>query len=483
MRISKVYLVGAGPGDAKLMTIKGLEAIQKADVILYDRLVNPSLLDFSSSSCEKIYCGKLPDRHHLKQDEINKLLVEKALEGKTVVRLKGGDPGVFGRVGEEAEELANHEIPFEIIPGITSGIAAPLYAGIPVTHREYGESFAIVTAHDKSNDGEGKINWEGLAKGIDTIAFYMGIANLQTICEKLIHYGKSENTPVILIQWGTYGRQKTVEGTLSSITTNAKKAQLTNPAITLVGNIISLRSKLKWFENKPLFGRQILLARTGILSSELATDLINQGSDVIEFPKWKKSTLTVDEVILQKIGDYEHILFTSPECVEDFFEALFQSGRDIREITGAIFGASVKSVNALRKKGLNAELTGESSLSSGKLLTVKCEHRMGVQERLERELEGDVYITSTIQLDKDYLPIYERMFQEASIDSVIFPSSKSVSCFIAGLKENLYNHQEFLQNKKVFCMGDKTRDALQANGISDTVISKQATRSSLLDSL
>lgn len=210
------------------------------------------------------------------------------MEGKTVVRLKGGDPGVFGRVGEEADALSKNGIIFEIIPGISSGMAAPLYAGIPVTHREFGETFAVVTAHDKSKEGKPSLDWQGLASGIDTIAFYMGIANLSYICKNLIQFGKPATTPVILIQWGTFGRQKTLEGTLETIAEKADEVKFTNPAITLVGNIISLRDKMNWFEKKPLFGRQILLARTGVTQSEMAKELADQGADVYEFPKWKK---------------------------------------------------------------------------------------------------------------------------------------------------------------------------------------------------
>src|SRR6476620_435269 len=217
MSKGKVFLVGAGPGDIGLITVKGLEVIKQADVILYDRLANPKLLDFASVDCELIYCGKLPDRHTLRQDGINHLLVEKALEGKRVVRLKGGDPGIFGRVGEEAEALANEQIQYEIVPGISSGIAAPLYAGIPVTHRQFGETFAVVTAHDQSKEGKPVLDWKALASGIDTIAFYMGVANLPYICENLMANGKSPDTPVILIQWGTFSRQKMLEGTLATI--------------------------------------------------------------------------------------------------------------------------------------------------------------------------------------------------------------------------------------------------------------------------
>jgi uroporphyrin-III C-methyltransferase len=248
MTKGKVYLVGAGPGDPKLITVYGMECIQKADVILYDRLANKALLQYAKDDTELIFCGKLPGKHQLIQDQIHELLVEKASEGKTVVRLKGGDPCVFGRVGEEAEVLAEHGIKYEIVPGITSGIAAPAYAGIPVTHRDHASSFAIVTAHGRAEKGEDHLNWSALAQGIDTIAFYMGVGNLSHICSKLIEHGKNPHTPVAIIQWGTMEKQKTVTGDLTTIEEEAANAQITHPAIILVGEVVGLRSKIKWFE-------------------------------------------------------------------------------------------------------------------------------------------------------------------------------------------------------------------------------------------
>lgn len=245
----KVYLVGAGPGDPKLLTIRGMECIKEADVILYDRLVNKQLLDFARQDCELMYCGKLPGKHALIQEHINELLVEKALAGKIVTRLKGGDPCVFGRVGEEAEALAANRIHFEIVPGISSGIAAPAYAGIPVTHRDYASSFAIVTAHGRAEKDQDHIHWQALAEGIDTIAFYMGIGNLNHICSQLIHYGRQPSTPVAIIHWGTLPIQKTIVGTLENIEEICLAEQIDNPSIILVGEVVQLREKIQWFEN------------------------------------------------------------------------------------------------------------------------------------------------------------------------------------------------------------------------------------------
>ena len=248
-RTGKVYLVGAGPGDPKLITVKGMEALRVADAVVYDRLANPALLAYAPEQAERIYCGKLPDNHTMRQEAINRLLVQKALAGLTVVRLKGGDPCVFGRAGEEAEHLAGHGIPFEIVPGVTAGIAAPAYAGIPVTHRDYGSSFAVVTGHlREENPEQAGEKWHALAQGIDTVAFYMGIGNLPIICRQLIAHGRDPQTPVAVISWGTTIRQAVVTGTLDDIEQKvAKNRDITNPAIILAGDVVRLRDKINWF--------------------------------------------------------------------------------------------------------------------------------------------------------------------------------------------------------------------------------------------
>ncbi|MGD6962553.1 uroporphyrinogen-III C-methyltransferase [Fictibacillus phosphorivorans] len=245
--MGKVYLVGAGPGDPGLITVKGLRCIQEADVILYDRLVNKELLSYAKTDCDLIYCGKLPNYHFMKQETINSFLVKHAQKGKVVTRLKGGDPFVFGRGGEEAETLAKSRIPFEVIPGITSGIAAPAYAGIPVTHRNIASSYAVVTGHRKKGE-EDELKWESLANGIDTLAIYMGVGNLGYICEQLTKNGKSKETPVALVQWGSLESQRTVTGTLDTIEDIVVNEQIENPSMIIVGEVVRLRSELKWFE-------------------------------------------------------------------------------------------------------------------------------------------------------------------------------------------------------------------------------------------
>lgn len=249
--MGKVYIVGAGPGDVDLITIKGLRCIECADVILYDRLINKELLAYAKKDAKLIFCGKLPQQHAMIQEQINQTLVDYAQQGYFVTRLKGGDPFVFGRGAEEADVLAKHQIPFEIVPGITSGIAAPAYAGIPVTHRDLGSSFAMVTGH--MQDGkEDAIRWESLAKGIDTIAIYMGVGNLPYIRQQLLKYGRDEQTPVAVIHWGTVStKQRTVTGTLATIEEIVRTENIQNPSIILVGKVVTLRETIQWFEQSP----------------------------------------------------------------------------------------------------------------------------------------------------------------------------------------------------------------------------------------
>ncbi|WP_257351617.1 uroporphyrinogen-III C-methyltransferase [Pseudalkalibacillus decolorationis] len=245
--MGKVYLVGAGPGDSELITIKGLKCIQEADVIMYDRLVNHELLSYAKNGADLIYCGKKPDCHLMDQEIINQLLVMHSKRGKVVTRLKGGDPFVYGRGGEEAEMLVEHGVQFEIVPGITSGIAASTYAGIPVTHRDYGSTFAFVTGHQRKGQ-DNHLCWESLAKGIDTLAIYMGVGNLPYIQQQLMKHGRPGSTPVAVVHSGTTAKQHTVTGTLASIVGIVEKHQIQNPSMIIVGKVVLLREKIKWFE-------------------------------------------------------------------------------------------------------------------------------------------------------------------------------------------------------------------------------------------
>jgi len=251
MHLGKVYIVGAGPGDPELITVKGKRAIEEADIIFYDRLINNQLLAYAKPETELVFCGKKPNYHAVRQETLNQLLVKHALKGKIVARLKGGDPFVYGRGGEEAEHLSLNQIPFEIIPGITAGIAAPAYAGIPVTHRDYGRSFAVITGHGSMQN----FVWKSLAKGIDTLVIYMGMKNLPHICRKLIEHGKNPNTSVALIHWGTTENQRAITGTLDTIVQKASSDNVKNPSIIVIGDVVRLNKRISWFypqlENVP----------------------------------------------------------------------------------------------------------------------------------------------------------------------------------------------------------------------------------------
>ncbi|MFR4766967.1 MAG: uroporphyrinogen-III C-methyltransferase [Paraclostridium sordellii] len=272
----KVYLVGAGPGDYKLMTLKGMECIKKSDVIVYDRLANEKYLKEAKDNCEFIYVGKASSNHALPQDQINEVITKKALEGKIVTRLKGGDPYVFGRGGEEAEFLLDNGIEFEVVPGITSAIGGLCYAGIPITHRDYSSSFHVITGHLKDDEND-ELNWNALANNEGTLVFLMGIANLKKISNNLIREGKSKETPVALISWATRYNQSVVTGSLENIYDIAIKEGVKPPTLIVVGDVVKLREKLNFFENKPLFGKNILVTRARTQSSTLVEKIMDLG--------------------------------------------------------------------------------------------------------------------------------------------------------------------------------------------------------------
>src|SRR3569833_3416132 len=290
-----VYLVGAGPGDPRLIAVGGAEALRRADIVVYDRLAHPSLLDYAPSNAEKVYVGKKADNHSMVQDDINDLLAKSALEGKTVVRLKGGAPFVFGRGGEEADFVRERGIPFVVIPGVTSAIAGAAYAGIPVTHRDASSSFAVITGHERDANGESgsreggaaeqRRRWDRIANAADTLVFLMGVENLAEIVEQLICHGRSPETPISLTRWATWaGRQKTLTGTLSTICEMVKSNGFKAPAITVVGDVVSLRDKLRWFDIGPLAGKRIVVTRAREQASDLVEMLRNANAEPIEFP-------------------------------------------------------------------------------------------------------------------------------------------------------------------------------------------------------
>ncbi|UFJ39074.1 uroporphyrinogen-III C-methyltransferase [Brevibacillus humidisoli] len=499
MNRGKVYLVGAGPGDPKLLTIRGLETIQEADCIVYDRLVSPRLLANARVDAEMIYCGKLPDRHTLTQEEINQVLVEKALDGKIVTRLKGGDPSIFGRVGEEAEELAKHDIPFEIVPGITSGIAAPAYAGIPVTHRDFNSSLAIVTGHERPDKTDSSINWEKLATAVGTIIFYMGVGNLPFIREQLIKYGRAPETPVALIRWGTTVEQQTVVGTLADIVEKREQAGLTNPAIIIVGEVVSLRDRLQWFEKKPLFGKRVLVTRARSQASELSEQIMELGGEAYEFPLIKmvppKELERLDEA-LWKLDQFDWVIFTSVNGVNHFFKRLRELRIDIRTMTGRLAAVGPKTAEALEAKGLTVSVLPGEFRAEGLLERLKDELKPGqsvllpradvAREVLPKELrerglnvtEADTYQTV---IDAENSAETAALLKEKAIHIVTFTSSSTVKNFVQALEG--YDLQELLAGVQVACIGPITAQTARDLGLPVHIVATDSHIQGLVDAI
>lgn len=331
----KVYLVGAGPGDAGLITVRGLECIQRADVIVYDNLVNPALLKHARADADLIFAGKTPKKHTLTQNETNALLVEKATAGKVVARLKGGDPFVFGRGGEEAEALRDAGIEFEVVPGVSSAIAVPAYAGIPVTHREAASAFMVITGHEDPTKGNSAIDWKQVAQFNGTRVILMGVERIGQIASELIAHGCMSDTPVAMICWGTTGRQQTIQGTLATINEIAEQAQFKPPAVTVIGEVARLRDRLNWFERRPLFGKRIVVTRSREQASELVRRLTELGADVLEIPTIRiKPAKKIGELreAIKHVGLYDWLVFTSPNGVAAFFQEFFRQHADLRDL-------------------------------------------------------------------------------------------------------------------------------------------------------
>jgi uroporphyrinogen III methyltransferase / synthase len=332
-----VYLVGAGPGDPGLMTIRGRDLLNRADAVVYDNLAARRLLAEAPPHAEMIYVGKQAADHTLKQHEINALLVRLGLEGKQVVRLKGGDPFVFGRGGEEALELVKAGVNFEVVPGITAGIAAPAYAGIPVTHRGVTSAIALITGHETPDKDESDLDYAALAVWPGTLGFYMGVKNLPKIATSLIEHGKDPATPAALVRWGTTTRQETVTGTLETITEVATKAGIKPPALIIVGHVVALREDISWFENRPLFGKRIVVTRARLQASRVTQQLGELGAEVIELPAIRieppVDTATLDATA-GDVASFDWVIFTSANGVDAFFGALERRGLDSRALSG-----------------------------------------------------------------------------------------------------------------------------------------------------
>jgi len=442
-----VYLAGAGPGDPGLITVKALEKIRTADVIVYDYLAGKHFLQEARPDAEVIYVGKKGKDHAVEQVDINELLVRKAREGKSVVRLKGGDPCVFGRGGEEGEELAADGIPFEIIPGVTSAIAAPAYAGIPVTHRDHASMVTLITGHEDPSKGESAIDWEVLARNPGTLVFVMGVKNLPNISDSLIRHGKSPDTPAALIRWGTTTQQVSLVSTLRELPAEAKKRAIKAPAVLVVGSVVTLHDTLGWFERRPLFGRRILVTRSREQSKRMAEKIADQGGDPILLPTiqirppddWARL-----EDAFRRMGEFDWVIFTSVNGVEKFFERFFTVFEDIRDLAGPRIGAiGPVTAEAVRKRGLKVDLLPKEFVAEGVLaqftrdnvegkrfLIPRAEKARDVLPRGLTEMGGLVEVVFVYRTDRPADTDIERvrkMLEEKQLSAVTFTSSSTVT--------------------------------------------------------
>ncbi|WP_409341723.1 uroporphyrinogen-III C-methyltransferase [Paenibacillus sp. MBLB4367] len=502
-----VYLVGAGPGDPKLISLRGLEAIRKADVVVYDRLASPQLLKHMKDGAEKIFVGKLPDKHMLKQSEINQLLVDLAVQGKTVTRLKGGDPCVFGRVGEEAELLADNRIRFEIVPGITSAIAVPAYAGIPVTHRDFTSSFTIVTGHEYNNKTYSDIDYAKLASATGTIIFLMGVANIANIRDQLLRCGKPADLPVALIRWGTWMEQETLVGTLETIVEQVREANFQSPAVIIVGEVVRLREKLAWFEHKPLFGKRIMVTRSRSQASELAERIDELGGEAVEFPVVQMRQ-PIDPATLQKLDDalahldrYDWVIFTSVNGVEYFYRRLKELRIDVRQMHKArIAAVGPKTAESLLERGIIAESLPSKFQADSLFEALEPMLAAGQRVLLPRADIAAKWLPGKLRevgLDVTEADVYETVLSEAeevgeiiamleagSIHAVTFTSSSTVTNLLAILaKKGVERPQELLAGLTLACIGPITAETARNAGLTVQAVAEEATIESLVQAL
>ena len=479
--MGKVYLIGAGPGDLKLITIRGLELIGQADVIIYDNLVNKELLRFARAGAEILYAGKKASKHELPQKDINALLARTAKTNNVVVRLKGGDPFIFGRGGEEAQYLASRKIPFEIVPGITSAISVPAYAGIPLTHRDHASTVAFITGHEDEKKAGSTINWPELATGPDTLVFLMGMKNLEEIAKRLISGGRDPATPSCVIHSGTLPAQKVVTGSLRTIAKKVRAEGLTPPGIIVVGDVVGLRDSLNWFEKKPLFGKKIVITRAQHQSRKFGEALAESGAQPVYLP-----SIDIEPIIpnnrlrsaINKISSYDSIIFTSVNAVAIFFAHLRGSRKDARALSGATVIAIGEATSArLALFGIEADLVPEKFTSEG---IVSLLDKLDVPSKrflLPRARDARDIIVSYIREKGgicDVIPIYRATAPlpvepiPGDLDIFTFTSSSTVKNFIS-----IYG-KEMLKEKIIASIGPVTTSTLVGSGISVDIEAKRS---------
>jgi len=496
----KVYLIGAGPGDPGLVTVKGTECIRAADVVVYDYLASPALLQYAHGDAEIIYVGKKGGAHTLPQEDINALLVDKAKSGRIVARLKGGDPFIFGRGGEEAEDLIAAGVPFEVVPGVTSAIAAPAYAGIPLTHRKFTSTVAFVTGHEDPTKETSSIDWASIAKGIGTTVFLMGIRNLPHITTQLIRHGKPSETPVALVRWGTTTAQVTVTGTLATIAGDAERAGIKAPAVIVVGEVVGLRGSLKWFENRPLFGKTIVVTRAREQASDLVAKLTALGAECVEYPTiavtppedWKP----VDRAI-ESLGSYDWLIFTSVNGVSFFFNRLFDGGRDIRAL-GSIRTACIGPVTAkkLFERGIRCDVLPDTYQAESVVAAFGNESIAGKNILLPRAREArpvlpveltkmgaqvdEVAVYQTQQVLEHAKPLLGQL-RERAVDLVTFTSSSTVKNFKSLLPEK--DFKDIMEGVTLASIGPITTDTAGKLGLDVHITAETYTIPGLVDAI
>jgi uroporphyrinogen III methyltransferase/synthase len=493
-----VYLVGAGPGDAGLLTLRGAELLRRADVVLHDALVNPDLLRLAPPSAELIARGK---NMTMPQEEITALLIARAREGKCVVRLKGGDPYIFGRGGEEAEALAAAKIPFEVVPGVSSFVAAPNYAGIPLTHRGHCSSFTVFTGHEDPDDAETALRHDQIAKIPGTKVVLMGTEKLSDWTQSLIAHGMSPETPVAMVRWGTTGRQQTVTGTLATITGLAVEKKLSPPVLTILGDVVKLRGKLNWFEKRPLFGRRIVVTRRSEQAGSFAQRLTELGADVLEVPTIKitrpKETDAIVDALLG-LNAYDWLVFTSVNGVTAFFDIFFRRFQDVRDIGGVRIAAVGPATAAkLRELHLQVDLTpdeftGKKIASAfAKFQTIEnlkmCLLRAEVANPdLPKALEelgaivDDIAIYRTVPETEDPAGAGAALL-ESGADWITFTSGSTVEHFHA--RFDLPKLLKKFPQMKLVSIGPETSKAIRALGLELALEAKEHTTDGLIAAL
>lgn len=494
----KVYLIGAGPGDPGLLGLKAKECLETADAVVYDRLADPRILAFARKDAEMVYVGKASANHTMRQPDINKLLVKLAQEGKTVARLKGGDPFVFGRGGEEAIELLEAGQPFEFVPGVTSAIAVAEYAGIPVTHRHVATSFAVITGHEDPTKGASTINWQGLATAVDTLVFLMGVENIEKISKQLIANGRSADCPAAVIRWGTHPEQRTLVTTLGSAAADVKANNLKPPAIFIVGEVVKLRQQLQWFDNKPLFGKTVIVTRARAQASELTKKLEAQGAKVIEVPAIKILPAADYAPLDQAIGElhaYKWLVFTSANGVDYFFQRLLQAGKDARALANVKLAAiGSATAQALADRGLTADLLPSAykaeelaeslagQIAAGdKILIARAKVAREVLPESLRKLGAQVDVVTAYETAADCENRDELLaaLRDGRASVVTFTSSSTVTNLLKVLGED----KELLQKAALAAIGPVTAATLRQHGLTPAIEAEKYTIDGLMQAI